>query len=96
MSASGGSDAVVARASCVCMCAVFAFTDPFVHVHQNLNYLTTHTHTHTVFRQGDTGNSWYIILRGSVNIIIQGKGVVCTLHEGDEFGKLALVHEAVR
>lgn len=49
-----------------------------------------------IFNQGDVGQSWYIILRGSVNVVIVGKGVVCTLHEGDDFGKLALVNEAAR
>jgi Rap guanine nucleotide exchange factor 4 len=49
-----------------------------------------------VFSQGDEGKSWYIILKGSVQCIIYGKGVVGTLHEGDDFGKLSLVNNSPR
>ena len=49
-----------------------------------------------MFEQGDEGNSWYIIIKGSVDVVIRGKGVVNTLREGEDFGKLALVNESLR
>ena len=49
-----------------------------------------------VFKQGDPGKSWYIILRGSVNVVVHGKGNVTTLGEGDDFGKLSLLNDCPR
>lgn len=51
---------------------------------------------HVVFNQGDVGSWWYVIFRGSVMVEIAGKGTVCQLREGEEFGKLALVNNAPR
>ncbi|XP_048579801.1 rap guanine nucleotide exchange factor 4 isoform X2 [Nematostella vectensis] len=49
-----------------------------------------------LFNQGDEGDSWYIILKGSVNVVVLGKGIVCQLHTWDDFGRLSLVNNAPR
>lgn len=54
------------------------------------------------FHQGEEGHCWFIILSGSVNVVVAGKvslpphiqcpdwfpfkGIVCTLSDGDDFG----------
>uniref|UniRef100_A0A0R3RJE0 Cyclic nucleotide-binding domain-containing protein n=1 Tax=Elaeophora elaphi TaxID=1147741 RepID=A0A0R3RJE0_9BILA len=37
-------------------------------------FFEQHQHAgHVLFRQGDEGNCWYIVLKGSVDVIIHGK-----------------------
>ena len=65
---------------------------------------------HVLFRQGDPGTSWFIIIRGEVDVAVADKvlllkvsyfigifqGIVCSLVEGDDFGKMALVSDSAR
>ena len=49
-----------------------------------------------IFRQGDVGTDFYVILHGSVNVLIKDQttnadNVVATLYGGDSFGELALL-----
>jgi len=41
------------------------------------------------------GTSWYVIYRGSVNVVVNGV-TVCSLQEGEGFGELALVNDKPR
>jgi len=48
-----------------------------------------------VFKQGDVGTKWYVIYKGSVDVVVNGVTVV-SLGEGDGFGELALITEKPR
>jgi CRP-like cAMP-binding protein len=63
--------------------------------------LVTFGHGHILFSQGSTGSSFYIILHGSVAVVIQGQGtstrrVVSLLRSGDYFGEVALLRSTPR
>lgn len=49
--------------------AGFAWFDPKKHAVSNRSYCSSSS----VFSQGEEGTSWYIILKGSVNVVIYGK-----------------------
>lgn len=55
----------------------------------------------TVFRQGDLGDSLYIIMEGEADVIIEGEQPgdekkVATLQQGEYFGEMALLNQKTR
>ncbi|CAL2036975.1 unnamed protein product [Caenorhabditis brenneri] len=65
---------------------------------QLANFVKVEQYVHAgsvVFRQGDIGVYWYIVLKGAVEVNVSGR-IVCVLREGDDFGKLALVNDLPR
>lgn len=54
----------------------------------------------TVFRQGDVGDAFYIVYKGSVTVRLRRmmflSKTVATLNEGDFFGEIALVSSEAR
>jgi len=61
--------------------------------------METHPAGTTIFREGDTGNKFYVIRSGKVDILI-GEGeeekYIRTLESGDFFGEIALLEEKPR
>lgn len=60
----------------------------------------THAPGQNIIQAGDIGDSFYVIARGKVDVIIEGSDgtekVVNTLEDGDYFGEIALLREVPR
>jgi len=47
-------------------------------------------------REGDPGDTFYLITEGEVNATIEGKGKIRTMAVGDYFGEMALLFDSPR
>jgi CRP-like cAMP-binding protein len=55
----------------------------------------TYSAGQTIFSQGDPGNQMFIVLDGTVDIVIRGKSIA-TLDSGNIFGEMALIDKNPR
>ncbi|KAJ3404025.1 Cyclic nucleotide-binding domain-containing protein 2, partial [Chytridiales sp. JEL 0842] len=75
----------------------FMFTQICTHL-----YLVQHPKDHIIFKQGDLGDAWYIILSGKINILVSKgfdrstKILASVLGCGEAFGNHSLVHDEPR
>ncbi|XP_065826279.1 rap guanine nucleotide exchange factor 4-like isoform X3 [Oscarella lobularis] len=49
-----------------------------------------------VFKEGDPADSYYVIIKGSVEVVKRKRGTIAVLREGDEFGEWALISKSSR
>lgn len=49
-----------------------------------------------IVREGDPGDTFYLITEGEVNATIEGKGKIRTMAVGDYFGEMALLFDSPR
>lgn len=50
---------------------------------------------HVVFKKGDEGETMYVVAKGELDVVIEGK-TVDKLVEGDLFGEMALIDKQAR
>ncbi|KAI8896224.1 hypothetical protein BC833DRAFT_598314 [Globomyces pollinis-pini] len=77
----------------------------FPHLAKELS-VVSYPKDHILFRQGDPGDKWYVILEGTISISIKKPGyvgpppipqiAVASMKDGDKFGDLALLNDLLR
>jgi len=85
------AEAVAARAKA--MESLFLFEELPFHARLRVGRIVSElfvTPGQVVVRQGDQGNTLYVVVQGEVSVIVDGHEVA-TLSEGEHFGELALV-----
>src|SRR4051794_8638119 len=77
----------------------YSLSDPIIHAIAELCKVVEIPGNFVVFREGDPGDSFYLILEGHVQILRVNKGeelVMAVLDPGEAFGEMALLVEAPR
>ncbi len=85
------AEAVAARAKA--MESLFLFEELPFHARLRVGRIVSElfvTPGQVIVRQGEQGNTLYVVVQGEVSVVVDGDDVA-TLHEGEHFGELALV-----
>ncbi len=85
------AEAVAARAKA--MESLFLFEELPFHARLRVGRIVSElfvTPGQVIVRQGEQGNTLYVVVQGEVSVVVDGHDVA-TLHEGEHFGELALV-----